>query len=89
MAAYQFTKKEIKKEYKESLYGKFVNRKILICFVLTVLFVTLTIIYRASDNVNFLLSLALTSWVFFVYYDGKRDGMIAQLRINRKIKQSK
>ncbi len=95
---YEFTKKEIRRQFKETEYGKKTNRWLYITAVialvvlifgeaLSILYVTNTI--KLDEN-TFLTCLSIIIPAFFLsaitacYFDGKRDGAIEQFKRDLK-----
>lgn len=91
---YEFTKKEIRKKFKETEYGKKTNRWLytsaIIALVVFIIGETLGILYftdvlKVEDNC-FFNCLGIILPVFFItciiacYFDGKRDGAIEQFK---------
>lgn len=81
---YIFTKKEIRKQFKETSYGKKLNILLWITIlVFFILFISYEIIYyeslllnKAPENLHlYLISLSIC---FMVYFFGKRSGAIKQ-----------
>ena len=91
---YEFTKKEIRKQFKETEYGKKTNRWLYITAVIALVILifgeVLSILYITNilkiDENCFLTCISIIIPVFFLtaiiacYFDGKRDGAIEQFK---------
>ena len=95
---YEFTKKEIRKQFKETEYGKKTNRWLyttaVIALVILISGEALSILYVTNvlkiDESCFLTCLSIIIPAFFLssiiacYFDGKRDGAIEQFKRDLK-----
>ena len=85
---YEFTKKELRKEFKKTEYGKKVNIWLYISLVINIFIYILDIlfffIFLDSENITTLFPVMITisfiSSVICCYFDGKRDGAIEQFK---------
>lgn len=94
---YEFTKKEIRKKFKETEYGKKTNRWLLLSFVVAfVSYVICTCLCVLANGENVELSssseilltllkiITFLSIISMCYFDGKRDGAIEQFKKDNK-----
>lgn len=95
---YEFTKKEIRKQFKETEYGKKTNRWLYTSAILALLvFIVgeiISILYFTKtiklDDECFYSCLEIILPIFFItsiiacYFDGKRDGAIEQFKRDLK-----
>ena len=94
---YEFNKREIRKKFKETEYGKKTNRWLYISIIITIIFVIVygfLCILSCRENIelnitsqillDILKTLTLISVICMCYFDGKRDGAIEQFKKNRK-----
>ena len=92
---YENTKKEVKEAFKKTLYGKKVNKYMLIGAVLFLISLVISVILSFVDyfdnntisiNLNWICYLFYVITLIFVlilvYLDGKRDGAIKQFEEN-------
>ena len=95
---YEFTKKEIRKQFRETEYGKKTNRWLYTTAIITLLVLiigeTIGILYFTKvlkiEESCFFNCLGIIMPVFFIacvtacYFDGKRDGAIEQFKRDLK-----
>lgn len=87
---YEFSKKEVRKVFKETEYGKKVNTWLYISFAIALPFFILFIISNfdlvsfSKDTKEMIDSAFLVFAVVACYFDGKRDGAIEQFKRNMK-----
>ena len=91
---YENTKKEVKEAFKKTLYGKKVNKYMLIGAVLFLISLVISVIlsFDYFDNNTISINLNWICYLFYVitlifvlilvYLDGKRDGAIKQFEEN-------
>lgn len=98
---YEFTKKEIREKFKNTEYGKKVNRMLNISLIIFVIIALIPVVvsfamgfadYKIDDR-TFDLCYNIYMFIFYIvvidciYFDGKRDGAIEQFK--RSIKPNK
>ena len=94
---YEFTKKEIRKKFKETDYGKKTNKWLYISmFITIIIYITALVFFylfiKNIDDLNDIYyimfpiigALVLTSSITTCYFDGKRDGAIEQFKRDYK-----
>lgn len=94
---YEFNKKEIRKKFKGTEYGKKTNGWLYISIIITVIFIIIygvLCILSCGENIelkitsqillDILKTLTLISVICMCYFDGKRDGAIEQFKKNIK-----
>ncbi len=98
---YEFTKKEIRKQFKETEYGKKTNRWLYLTAIIALLVFTIgitfcTLYFLDTLNISdacFYECIGIISPIIFIcsviacYFDGKRDGAIEQFK--RDLKNNK
>ena len=90
---YEFNKKETRKKFKQTKYGKDTNRWLYIALFVTIIYVTVCVTLcilcsRLSIELNcinqnlliLLKALTVVSVMCMCYFDGKRDGAIEQFK---------
>lgn len=94
---YEFSKKEIRKKFKETEYGKKTNRWFYLSLVVTIVLIIVygvISILACGENINLtttsqilldlLKTLTFISIICMCYFDGKRDGAIEQFKKTSK-----
>lgn len=81
---YEFSKKEVRKKFVETEYGKKVNTWLYISGVIAVFFLVFSILSRIvsfSETIIEIIDIGFfISAVFVCYFDGKRDGAMEQFK---------
>lgn len=91
---YEFSKKQIRQEFKKTEYGKKVNSWLYISLTITAILLVVEFvlgfldgadIYKASEVMLDILNLIVfISLIVTCYFDGKRDGAIEQFKKSKK-----
>ena len=91
---YEFSSKEIKKEFKKTEYGKKTNKWLYTSIFIVVFLLVIGIVFGLLLNLGYLkineAILTLMETLFFIslitmcYFDGKRDGAIEQFKRLKK-----
>lgn len=89
---YEFTKKEIREQFKKTEYGKKTTRMLYMSIIVTAMLFTASILFNilldktTMNSIILIILNTLTSVAFIIscYFDGKRDGAIEQFKINKK-----
>jgi len=97
---YEFTNKEIRIRFKETEFGKKLNKRLLISAVISgglflisfIMFFFMTVGEESltiKENIilNILFAITIISIIISCYFDGKRDGAIKQYILNIKKKK--
>lgn len=94
---YEFSEKEIRTKFKETEYGKKLNKMLLISAIVSgVLFLGSCVAFflmgagrelltvKEDMLLNILFGITAISVIISCYFDGKRDGAIAQYKLSLK-----
>ena len=89
---YEFSKSEIRKEFKKTEYGNKVNKWLyisiiiaaaLLVFEITLFFLNKSNVMRLDEDIkNIIDYIFALSIIFACYFDGKRDGAIEQFKMS-------
>jgi len=83
---YEFASKEIRAKFKKTKLGKKLNKILYIFLIIAVVLLIGSVVNFIFGNGNldiFIYAVTLVAWLSTVYFDGKRDGAIAQFKENK------
>lgn len=90
---FEFSNKELKNKFKETIYGKKLNKILYISLSIALLLLMLSLfLFYLFDNLNdiekiilsILFGITSISFIIACYLDGKRDGAIEQFKLQIK-----